>query len=994
MSIAHTWVEYTNSAPFSLSEKDLPLLDFGILQPVTWSTKRVIGLRWLGGSVQNVKFWMEGSLADIYRDSLLPEPELRVDLNARGYKFRYTLLEQTGAIVLATCKAATNGNISGYSAGEFPTAPDNYDGVTLNVGDRLLVKDQATKLQNGIYSVAEATLGAINMLSRSSDCQAIYRGGVVNVSAGTAGANKSYFMYAPSGTNAIGSLDITWVDRTTRTTHTNCQVATTGNINLSAAPAVIDGRTLQLNDRVLVRAQSNKAQNGIYSVTSLYPANSKTFTAFSQFSGQGMTALNAGERVSAMVAAGTAGRGKIYNCRPTTSAPYSVGSTSFQWVDATHYYGTTTVRIHTTANIANLNGGAPLVVNGVTLVNGNRVLVAAQTDTSKNGIYSVTSAGTGGDGVWDRASDFNTTAEIVPTIVTMSESTNTYGHNWFHMFPDTQYQENFVLDVSGIQVVGNITYTRGFYLPCSNMVNSNISNFSSVATSAFVTAAPAVGQRVLVRGQTAGAENGIYTITGTAGPNWVLARADDLNASGDIKAFANVFVENGSFNALFWLDLPPGPYALGTTVLRFVEAPTAGTIFTVQAAGTSNVATLVGGAPDVIDGVTLVGGSIYPVLLLGQSTLSQNILYSVANPPSAPVLTRDPAFLIEPAQVTTLTGQSLGSNQLWETYYNPATTVINTDAVEFIKVSSRTNFTATATSSTANVDLTLAAPGSIDGVTLAVNSRVLLKNQTDKKENGIYIVTPQRTLRLVRASDMNEDADMNPAVRTQVLQGVLWSNTWWGIYLDNPSPVMGTNNIRWVKQPAKVRLEPARVATMANIANLSSGTPKTVDGISLQNGDRVLVKNQSTQSQNGVYRVASAGTGSNGSWVRASDLSTDEQLVPQLAVYIEEGTANGQDDYIISLPTPLDTPPAYDLGTTNIQWTLQSALTIFNQSPDTWNAIPYSLDQAVPLGAATLGVNNEAYSVKFAVAAQPPTGEADGEVRRMRFMAQYETVDE
>jgi hypothetical protein len=344
--------------------------------------------------------------------------------------------------------------------------------------------------------------------------------------------------------------------------------------------------------------------------------------------------------------------------------------------------------------------------------------------------------------------------------------------------------------------------------------------------------------------------------------------------------------------------------------------------------------------------------------------------------------------------VTTLTGQSLGSNQLWETYYDPAATVINTDAVEFIKVSSRTNFTATATSSTANVDLTLAAPGSIDGVTLAVNSRVLLKNQTDKKENGIYIVTPQRTLRLVRASDMNEDADMNPAVRTQVLRGVLWSNTWWGIYLDNPSPVMGTNNIRWVKQPAEVRLEPVRVATTANIANLSSGAPKTVDGILLQNGDRVLVKNQSTQSQNGVYRVASAGTGSNGSWVRASDLSTDEQLVPQLAVYIEEGTANGQDDYIISLPTPSDTPPAYDLGTTNIQWTLQSALTIFNQSPDTWNAIPYSLDQAVPLGAATLGVNNEAYSVKFAVAAQPPTGEADGEVRRMRFMAQYETVDE
>ena len=46
------------------------------------------------------------------------------------------------------------------------------------------------------------------------------------------------------------------------------EAATTGNIALSPAPASIDGVTLAANDRVLVRAQTNKTQNGIYKLVS------------------------------------------------------------------------------------------------------------------------------------------------------------------------------------------------------------------------------------------------------------------------------------------------------------------------------------------------------------------------------------------------------------------------------------------------------------------------------------------------------------------------------------------------------------------------------------------------------------------------------------------------------------------------------------------------------------------------------------------------------
>ncbi len=44
----------------------------------------------------------------------------------------------------------------------------------------------------------------------------------------------------------------------------SCRVATQGNINLSSPGATIDGISMSVNDRVLVRAQTIQSQNGIY----------------------------------------------------------------------------------------------------------------------------------------------------------------------------------------------------------------------------------------------------------------------------------------------------------------------------------------------------------------------------------------------------------------------------------------------------------------------------------------------------------------------------------------------------------------------------------------------------------------------------------------------------------------------------------------------------------------------------------------------------------
>jgi hypothetical protein len=50
-----------------------------------------------------------------------------------------------------------------------------------------------------------------------------------------------------------------------------------------------------------------------------------------------------------------------------------------------------------------------------------------------------------------------------------------------------------------------------------------------------------------------------------------------------------------------------------------------------------------------------------------------------------------------------------------------------------------------------------------------------------------------------------------------------------------------------------------------------TGTPNTVDGYSLVLNDGILVKNHTTGAYNGVYKVTTVGTGSNGVWTRRED---------------------------------------------------------------------------------------------------------------------------
>jgi len=99
-----------------------------------------------------------------------------------------------------------------------------------------------------------------------------------------------------------------------------------------------------------------------------------------------------------------------------------------------------------------------------------------------------------------------------------------------------------------------------------------------------------------------------------------------------------------------------------------------------------------------------------------------------------------------------------------------------------------------------------------------------------------------------------------------------------------------------------------RAATTANInltTDLENGD--VLDGVTLATGNRVLVKNQTDQTENGIYVVVASGTAS-----RSEDANSNAEVTAGLFTFVEEGTVNGNTGYVLTSDNPIT------LGSTNL----------------------------------------------------------------------------
>jgi hypothetical protein len=98
-----------------------------------------------------------------------------------------------------------------------------------------------------------------------------------------------------------------------------------------------------------------------------------------------------------------------------------------------------------------------------------------------------------------------------------------------------------------------------------------------------------------------------------------------------------------------------------------------------------------------------------------------------------------------------------------------------------------------------------------------------------------------------------------------------------------------------------------RVATTEDVGNLlaTGNMTNTIDGKSLAVADRILVKDQSDIKQNGIYRVVTAGTGSDGTWVRALDADASDKVTSGMTTTVAEGDTHISKTFKLSTPDPI-----------------------------------------------------------------------------------------
>lgn len=116
--------------------------------------------------------------------------------------------------------------------------------------------------------------------------------------------------------------------------------------------------------------------------------------------------------------------------------------------------------------------------------------------------------------------------------------------------------------------------------------------------------------------------------------------------------------------------------------------------------------------------------------------------------------------------------------------------------------------------------------------------------------------------------------------------------------------IQGLNN----KMSCRAATTTSLAASYSNgvLTNTGILLPLAIDGVTLVLGDRVLVKDQTNGSQNGIYRVTNIGSGS-AAWtlIRDVDADTSAEMVAGVYTFITEGAVNADNGFVLATNNPI-----------------------------------------------------------------------------------------
>jgi len=195
--------------------------------------------------------------------------------------------------------------------------------------------------------------------------------------------------------------------------------------------------------------------------------------------------------------------------------------------------------------------------------------------------------------------------------------------------------------------------------------------------------------------------------------------------------------------------------------------------------------------------------------------------------------------------------------------------------------------TATKWATPRNLSLTGDATATLTSVDGSSNVSAALTFATVNSNIGAFTKLTVNAKGLVTAASQASLSDLSAPTSDFGFGGFKITN------LADPVNNTDATNKQYVDSVAQgLDVKASVVATTTGNITLS-GT-QTIDGIALSVGNRVLVKNQTNASQNGIYVVAS------GAWARASDADTFEKLVSAFT-FVEEGSTKADTGWVCTV---------------------------------------------------------------------------------------------
>ena len=183
-------------------------------------------------------------------------------------------------------------------------------------------------------------------------------------------------------------------------------------------------------------------------------------------------------------------------------------------------------------------------------------------------------------------------------------------------------------------------------------------------------------------------------------------------------------------------------------------------------------------------------------------------------------------------------------------------------------------------------------------VRLENNLPLRSRNAADTADVEILKVTNADILEFLREVSMGNNKIVNLADPTSALDAVNKQ------YLE--SVIAGLRDPKDAARAATTAALPAVTYAAGVLTADAVGALPSQDGIGLSVGDRLLVKDQVSQLENGIYEVTVLGDGSTEfELTRTVDADTDDEVTQGMLVPVAEGTLNGGLGFILTTPDPI-----------------------------------------------------------------------------------------